>query len=235
MNIALPKDLWNLQPCQKLQNTLRLNCQEDKQLELKANFGKLEIRTAMVCHSQLETMKKIWLFYPPMGRTSESLPIVSSKSLVSFRKAFTKVVYIPPGWKHATFTIEPGTFAGINFSSLECLPIMAESLGIHSTMIFRLPGDFSGVFLQYQSGITLFLTDEFESQLLDKVPSSWVCLRRTLWNTAQFQQMLIALMELFCKALGIGTAGKRALCCEKQYHGLYRHIQQHHSLSDLLN
>ena len=39
MNMALPKDLWCLRPCQKLQNALHLNYQEDEQLEMKANFA----------------------------------------------------------------------------------------------------------------------------------------------------------------------------------------------------
>lgn len=38
MNIVLPKDLWHLQPCDKLQNALHLDCQGEK-LELNANFA----------------------------------------------------------------------------------------------------------------------------------------------------------------------------------------------------
>lgn len=197
--------------------------------------------------------EKIWLFYPP---TEENLRIFTQSSGETSRLTkissqlheglvaqvdSTKVVYIPPGWIHATFTTQPGTLVGINFSSLECLPVMAESLGIHSTIMFRLPGDFSDDFSEYQSAVASFLSDEHEPRLLGEILSSWICLHRTLQNTAQFRQTTEArqvfkgLMESFCKVLKIGTVGKRAACCEKQHHDLYHHIQQHHSPSDLLN
>lgn len=65
---------------------------------------------------------------------------------------------------------------------------MAKSLGIHLKVMFRLPGNFSDDFLEYQSTVASFLADEHELTLISEVVSTWVSLHRALLKTAEFGQ-----------------------------------------------
>ena len=98
----------------------------------------------------------------------------------------TSTVYLPPGWIHATYTTKPGSLVGINFTSLESLPMMAESLEINSKYIFQLPGSFRDNFEEYQNAVGSFLDDEYDLQLISQVASSWVALHHTLQTTVEF-------------------------------------------------
>lgn len=162
--------------------------------------------------------ERIWLLYPP---AKENLSVFAQSSGESGRLSkisgklvegciarvdSSRVVYLPPGWLHATFTTKPGALVGINFESLEGLEIMARSVAIHLPYLYRVLQAVLEDFGEYAKAILFFFDDEHDPQIITTVLKSWVVFSKVL---SGFQSAVLAFLD----GLKKGLSQKEAWCC----------------------
>lgn len=145
----------------------------------------------------------------------------------------SRVVYLPPGWLHATFTTRPGNLVGINFESLESLEIMALNVAIQLPYLYRIPQEVLEDFGEYSKAVLFFLDDEHEPQIITTVLKSWVLFLNSLSKAAlqhtDFQSAVLALLD----GLEKGLSQKEACCCDMTYKNVLSHVNHKHWVSDM--
>ncbi|KAG5296472.1 hypothetical protein I7I50_09643 [Histoplasma capsulatum G186AR] len=245
MNISLPKEFHQLQPCNALKNQLRI--MDDNNLELLANFAPagnfVDIHIDQNRHGLSQSIghsQRIWLLYPP---TEENLKVfaqfsgefgrltkISSKLSDGYVACVdsSRVVYIPPGWLHATFTTRSGSLVGVNFVSLESLETMALSVGIHLPYLYRISQSVLEDFREFSKAILSFLDNEYEAEIITLVLRSWVLFLQALSTDVlkdmNFQSAMLTLLN----GLETELSGKKAYCCDTAYTNVLFHVKCNH-------
>ncbi|KAI1941260.1 hypothetical protein LOZ66_001773 [Ophidiomyces ophidiicola] len=143
MEVPLPESLWHLRPDLHLRNTLHIL--EDCHLPLRANctsagtFADLNIDYNH-CRLSLPIGGScaIWLLYPPTEANlrhfytarneSSRLSMISQRLEGGYAVELdaSKVLYIPPGWIHCTFTAKGGLLLNSNFVAIEHLARVSQ-------------------------------------------------------------------------------------------------------------
>ncbi|QVM10699.1 hypothetical protein D8B26_005352 [Coccidioides posadasii str. Silveira] len=250
MNIWLPKELWHLRPERSLRNELRIL--KDTELELSANFAPagtfVDIHIDQNRHALSQSIgnsKRIWLVYPPTESNLQTFVQSSGESgrLTKISDQLeggyimevdsSRIVYLPPGWIHATFTIASGILVGVNFVSLESLSIMSQSLVIHFQYFFRLQETFEEDLDVYQQSLTSFLDCEFDEKIIERVLESWSPLANAFRHgceklETQYPGKMQEWRQQFLDVWKGGLMGKTTCCCGSQYEDGYQHIQEKH-------
>ncbi|KAK2793453.1 hypothetical protein FQN50_010006 [Emmonsiellopsis sp. PD_5] len=170
MNIPLGSKFHRMQPSPTMKHQLQIVCEKD--IDLLANFAPagsfVDIHIDHNRHGLSQSTgnsERIWLLYPPTdGNLKLFVPLLGESGRLTKISSqltggyiacvdSTKVVYIPPGWLHSTFTTKSGCLVGINFESLEALQIMAKSVAIHLPSLHRTPNEFLDDFDHYTEAI----------------------------------------------------------------------------------
>lgn len=128
-----------------------------------------------------------------------------------------KVIYIPPGWLHATFTTRTGALVRINIDSLRCLPVLVQVLKASWRFVSRIEGSIMDDILMYERVALTFLHQERAPDILERVVITWVDLVRSL--PAGFGRLDDSegrvekrLKQLMKEVVG-NLMGKQAICC----------------------
>lgn len=184
--------------------------------------------------------ERIWLLWPPTKQnlelytrfTGESglLTKIASELVGGYIACVdsSMVVYLPPGWLHATFTTKPGTLVGINFASLEGLDTMARSVAIHVPYLFRTAQTVLEDISEYRKAVFSFLDDEHEPQLITAVLKSWVLFMDGKPEAAlQHSEFRSAILD-FLDGLKGRLSGKEASCCGIIFKNVVKHVRRKH-------
>ncbi|KKZ67422.1 hypothetical protein EMCG_06907 [[Emmonsia] crescens] len=245
MNISISEQFHQLQPCNALKDQLRI--MNDNNLELLANFAPagnfVDIHIDQNRHGLSQSIghsERIWLLYPPTDDNLEAfaqfsgefgrLTKVSSKLTDGYVACVdsSSVIYIPPGWLHATFTTISGSLVGVNFVSLESLEIMARSVGIHLPYLYRISQSVLEDFDEYSKAILHFLDNEHEAEIITAVLKSWILFLQNLSKNALHNKSFQSAMLTFLDGLEKGLSWKKAYCCSSTYKNVLTHVKCKH-------
>ncbi|KAI1905765.1 hypothetical protein LOZ65_006929 [Ophidiomyces ophidiicola] len=224
---------------------------KDENLGLDTNFAPsgtfVDIHINQNRHAlsqSIGTSRRIWLLYPPtesnlrvfVGSSGESGRLTKISGQLEggyiIQASSSEIIYLPPAWLHATFTVCSGVLVGVNFVSLEILATMSHSLCVRFPYFFRLPHDFEEDFRVHQEAIENFLGSEHDQGIVESVIQSWIQLAGAFRckdpNPDLAGEAMARWRAEFHQIWKYTLSEKAASCCRQNVGDMYRHILEEH-------